>query len=193
MVSSPARCWCGLVEKLPELARFERSHTSPSACIQPERALSSRRRPVQTPAAGTTGGSSVPPDIGVWSVPRHTHSRQSQRRSTPTFERGGGGGGKRSRLPSGEIDAQALALRESGKSFSAIARTLELERATDAHTSFVRALGTSQDSERHQLIKNEEARLDQLEHRIRQRDAADLPKLERRLLALQKFREAIRR
>jgi hypothetical protein len=123
-------------------------------------------------------------------VPRHTHSRQSQRRSTPTSERGRG---KRSRSPSGEIDAQALALRESGKSFSAIARTLGLERATDAHTSFVRALETSEDSERHQLIKNEEARLDDLEHRIRQRDAADLPKLERRLLALQKFREAIRR
>jgi hypothetical protein len=124
-------------------------------------------------------------------VPRHTHSRQSQRRSTPTFERSGGG--KRSRSPSGDIDGQALTLRESGKSYSAIARTLGLERATDAHTSFVRALGTREDGERLQLIKNEETRLDELEQRIRQRDAADVPKLERRLLGLEKFREAIRR
>jgi hypothetical protein len=84
-------------------------------------------------------------------------------------------------------------LRESGKSFSAIARTLGLERATDAHKSFMRALGTREDGERRQLIKNEETRLDDLEHRIRQRDAADAPKLERRLLALQNFRDDIRR
>jgi hypothetical protein len=69
---------------------------------------------------------------------------------------------------------------------------LGLERATDAHNSFVRALGTREDGERLQLIKNEETRLDKLEERIRQRDAADVPKLERRLIALEKFREAIR-
>ena len=123
-------------------------------------------------------------------MPRHTHSRQSQRRSTPTSERGGGG--RRSRSSSGDTDAQALALRESGKSYSAIARTLGLERATEAHTSFVRALEKHEDGERRQLIKNEEARLDELEQRIRQRDAADLPKLERRLGAVQKLREALR-
>jgi hypothetical protein len=85
-----------------------------------------------------------------------------------------------------------LALRESGKSYSAIARTLGLERATEAHTSFVRALGTREEGERRQLIKNEETRLDELEQRIRQRDAADVPKLERRLLAVQTLRDAIR-
>ena len=57
--------------------------------------------------------------------------------------------------------------------------------------SFVRALGTKEGDERKQLVKNEEARLDQLEQRIRERDAADVPKLERRLLGVKKLREAI--
>ena len=96
------------------------------------------------------------------------------------------------RPASGDIDAQALQLRESGKSFSAIARTLGMDRATDAHTSFVRALGTKEGDEHKQLVKNEEARLDQLEQRIRERDAADVPKLERRLLGVQKLREAVK-
>ncbi len=121
-------------------------------------------------------------------MPRHNRSR-TQRRSTsaPAPERGGG----RRRQASGDTDAQALTLRESGKSFSAIARTLGLERATDAHRSYVRALGAREGDERRQLVKNEEARLDQLERRIRQRDANDVPKLERRLLGVQKLREAI--
>jgi hypothetical protein len=91
------------------------------------------------------------------------------------------------------VDAQALALRESGKSFSAIARALGLDRATDAHRSFVRALGKREGDERLQLIKNEDARLDDLDRRIRARDAADAPKLERRLLALDNLRKAIPR
>lgn len=97
----------------------------------------------------------------------------------------------RRRQASGELDAQALALRESGKSFSAIARTLEFERATEAHRSYVRALEACEGNERRQLVKNEEARLDQLEQRIRERDARDVQKLERRLSGLQNLREAI--
>jgi hypothetical protein len=86
-----------------------------------------------------------------------------------------------------------LTLRESGKSFSAIARALGFERATEAHRSYVRALGSREGDERRQLIKNEEARLEQLELRIRQRDADDASKIERRLLGVQKLREAIPR
>jgi hypothetical protein len=82
-------------------------------------------------------------------------------------------------------------LREAGNSYSAIARTLGLERATEAHRSYVRALTTREGDERRQLIKNEEARLDQLEQRIRERDAKDVPKLERRLEGVQRLREAI--
>jgi hypothetical protein len=121
-------------------------------------------------------------------VPRHTHSKQSHRRSSASSE---SGGKVRRRTPIGDIDGQALALRESGSSYSAIARQLELGRATDAHQSFVRAVGARDGDERRRLIKNEEARLDRLELRIRDRDAADASKIERRLLGVDKLREAI--
>jgi hypothetical protein len=85
-----------------------------------------------------------------------------------------------------------LTLRESGKSFSAIARTLGMDRATEAHRSFVRAIETHEGDDRRQLIEREGTRLDELEQRIRTRDAADVEKLERRLLGVKKLREAIR-
>jgi hypothetical protein len=122
-------------------------------------------------------------------VPRRTHNKPSTRRAPPSFERAGGA--KRRRANS-HTDGEALALRESGKSFSAIARTLELDRAKEAHRSYLRALETHEGDERRQLVKNEEARLDELERRIRKRDAADLSKLERRLRGVQKLRDAIR-
>jgi hypothetical protein len=90
------------------------------------------------------------------------------------------------------VDAQVLALRESGNSFSAIARKLELPRAVDAHRSFLRALGTYAGPDRQQLVDGEEERLDRLELRIRTRDSADPEKLERRLMGVDKFREALR-
>ncbi len=85
-----------------------------------------------------------------------------------------------------------LALREGGCSFSAIARRLELDRAIDAHRSFVRALGAYNGDDRRQLVEREEGRLDRLEERIRTRDAADPEKVKRRLMGVEKFREALR-
>jgi hypothetical protein len=90
-----------------------------------------------------------------------------------------------------EIDAQALALREGGTCFSTIARMLELERAVDAHRCFVRALNAHDGKERRRLVDNEEARLDRLEERIRDRDAADATKIARRLRGVRNLREAI--
>ena len=90
-----------------------------------------------------------------------------------------------------EIDAQALALREAGTSFSAIARMLELERAVDAHRCFVRALNAHDGKERRRLVDNEEARLDRLEKRIRDRDNGDAAKIARRLRGVSNLREAI--
>ena len=121
-------------------------------------------------------------------VPRHTNEKRSPQRSTATSERVKP---PRRRGPSQDVDAQVLALRESGSSFSAIARQLELGRATDAHKSFVRTLGTREDDERRELIKNEEARLDLLEQRIRDRDGADASKVERRLQGVKRLRESI--
>ncbi len=128
-------------------------------------------------------------DEGEESVPRHTHAKQSPRRAASAPERATG---TRRRNGNNHSDAEALALRESGKSYSAIARTLGLERATEAHRSYVRALGTHEGDDLRQLVKNEEARLDDLERRIRKRDAADVTKLERRLQGVQKLREAVR-
>jgi hypothetical protein len=84
-----------------------------------------------------------------------------------------------------------VALRESGASFSAIARVLDLARATDAHRSFVHGLAAHDGVERRNLVKNEEARLDRLEQRIRDRDVGDDTKIERRLLGVARLREAI--
>jgi cytidylate kinase len=41
------------------------------------------------------------------------------------------------------------------------------------------------------LVKNEEVRLDELEQRIRERDAADEEKVQRRLQGVKKLRESI--
>jgi hypothetical protein len=120
-------------------------------------------------------------------VPRHTNDKRSQRRSTATSERER----PARRRPPRDVDAQAVALRESGASFSAIARVLDLARATDAHRSFVHGLAACDGAQRRNLVKNEEDRLDRLELRIRDRDAGDTIKIERRLLGVARLREAI--
>lgn len=120
------------------------------------------------------------------------------RRTRPTTARRHGGSPERSgtsrrqRPATQEIDAQALALRQGGSSFCAIARRLELHRALDAHRSFIRALGAYTGNDRRQLVEGEEDRLDRLERRIRTRDAADPEKVERRLAGVGKLREALR-
>lgn len=82
-------------------------------------------------------------------------------------------------------------MRETGASYSAIARRLELGRATDAHQAFVRAVNGLSGEERERVVKNESQRLDELEDRIRERDAADQEKVERRLLAVVQLRTAL--
>jgi hypothetical protein len=86
------------------------------------------------------------------------------------------------------VDEEALALREEGASYSAIARRLELSRAVDAHAAFIRALRLRTGDEREQVISREHVRLDLLEVRIRERDAAQPEKLARRLTALETLR-----
>jgi AraC-like DNA-binding protein len=95
------------------------------------------------------------------------------------------------RQPRRDIDEQALNLRETGQSYAAVARTLGLKRATDAQAAFVRAARSRPEAERAELSKREAIRLDQLEKRIRARDAEDPVKLERRLTALEALRQAL--
>lgn len=97
----------------------------------------------------------------------------------------------RRRRSSASVDLEALALRERGASYSAIARQLELRRAVDAHGAFLRAVQALGVEEREHVTANEERRLDELEVRIRERDGADLVKVERRLLAARQLRAAL--
>jgi hypothetical protein len=82
-------------------------------------------------------------------------------------------------------------MRESGETYAAVARNLGLKRAVDAQAAFLRAVRGRQGEERNALIERENARLVQLEARIRSRDAADPEKMERRLHALAKLREQL--
>ncbi len=84
-----------------------------------------------------------------------------------------------------------LELRETGASYSAIARQLEFRRATDAHRAFVQALHGLTGEERTRVTDNEIRRLDLLEARIRDRDAATPEKIKRRLEAVGLLRAAL--
>jgi hypothetical protein len=61
----------------------------------------------------------------------------------------------------------------------------------DTHRSFVRALNAHHGGERQRLVDREGERLDRLEEGIRNREAEDPPKVERRLRGMTKLREAI--
>jgi hypothetical protein len=82
-------------------------------------------------------------------------------------------------------------LRDAGRTYAAIARTVGFKRATDAQAAFLRALRSRQGAERGRLTQRESVRLDELEQRIRSRDADAPEKMERRLGALAKMREML--
>jgi len=88
-------------------------------------------------------------------------------------------------------DEQALTLRDSGKTYAAVASSLGFKRSVDAQAAFLRALRKREGEERGRLAQRESTRLDQLETRIRTRDVADPEKLERRLGALAILREKL--
>lgn len=88
-------------------------------------------------------------------------------------------------------DEQALALRETGKSFAAVAQGVGFKRALDAHAAFLRAFRTREGDERTHLAERESVRLDELETRIRTRDANDVTKMERRLAGVDKMRKML--
>ena len=81
-----------------------------------------------------------------------------------------------------------MALREEGRSYAAVARSLGFRRSNDARQAFLRGMRGRPDSERRMIADRERQRLDELEQRIRTRDADDPAKLERRLTALEQLR-----
>jgi len=96
------------------------------------------------------------------------------------------------RQPRRNVDEEVVSLREGGKSYSAVASAVGFKRATDAHAAFVRVLRSRPEAERAALSHRESQRLDQLEQRIRTRDAGgDAAKLERRLAALSELRQKL--
>ena len=72
-----------------------------------------------------------------------------------------------------------------------MARSLRFKRSVDAQAAFLRALRQREGEERNRLVQRESARLDELEARIRTRDAAEPEKMERRLQALAQLRAAL--
>jgi hypothetical protein len=104
-------------------------------------------------------------------MPRRNHE---ERRSTRSRD---GEPVRRSRPGARNVDEEALARREDGQSYSAIARSLELPRAMVAHEAFLRAL--------------EHRSGDELEERIRTRDAANPEKVARRRAGVEVLRQTL--
>jgi hypothetical protein len=84
-----------------------------------------------------------------------------------------------------------LALRDKGSSYAATASTLGLKRATYAREAFLRGLRATPEEERTLIAQREYQRLDELEARIRARDAAAPDKLGRRLAAVAALRRGL--
>jgi hypothetical protein len=82
-------------------------------------------------------------------------------------------------------------LREEGRSFAAIARTVGLKRASDAREAFLRELRSRPEEERQGLVVSELERVDKLETRVRVRDAEEPDKLQTRLAALASMRASL--
>jgi hypothetical protein len=82
-------------------------------------------------------------------------------------------------------------LRDTGKTYAAVASSLGLKRSVDAQAAFLRALRQHEGEDQSHLAQRESDRLDKLETRIRTRDAAEPEKMERRLEALAKLREKL--
>jgi hypothetical protein len=95
------------------------------------------------------------------------------------------------KAPTRLVDDQALKLREGGATYAVIARRLKLEKSTDAHQAFIRAVRARAGDERQQLVTAEGTRLDELEARVRARHGDDPDTLARRLQAVENLRAAL--
>jgi hypothetical protein len=95
------------------------------------------------------------------------------------------------RQPRRGLDEEVVALRDRGNSYSAVASALGLKRAVDAQEAFLRAMRSLSENEAKALRARELARLDQLEARIRSRDANEPAKMTRHLNALAELRQTM--
>ena len=88
-------------------------------------------------------------------------------------------------------DEQALTLRNQGRSFSEIARILEVDSAREATAAFNRALRGRPNAEQAWLRSREVARLEALASRLRWRDDLSVEEVVRRLRSLQHQRKRL--
>lgn len=93
--------------------------------------------------------------------------------------------------PSTDHDDKVLALREQGRSFAGIARTLGLDSSTQANAAFNRALRRLSASEQESVRTHEMARLDALGERVRQRNDLDEVEMARRMRSLDRLRKTL--
>ncbi len=96
------------------------------------------------------------------------------------------------RQPRRSLDAEVVELRERGQSYSAVASALGIKHAVNAQEAFIRVMRSLPEKERSALHARESARLDQLEVRIRTRDADQPVKMERHLAGLEALRETMK-
>ena len=89
------------------------------------------------------------------------------------------------------LDEQVVSLRETGKSYTSVARALGIKCSGDAHAAFLRALRGRPAKERAAMTQRENERLDRLERRVRSRDVDQPDELRRHLAALEKFRQSL--
>jgi hypothetical protein len=89
------------------------------------------------------------------------------------------------------LDEQVVSLRETGKSYTSVAKTLGIKRSADAHAAFLRALHARPAKERAAMTQRESERLDRLERRVRSRDVGQPDELRRHLAALERFRQSL--
>ncbi|MBO0894465.1 MAG: hypothetical protein J2O39_08815 [Acidimicrobiales bacterium] len=82
-------------------------------------------------------------------------------------------------------------MRDRGRSFATVARTLGYRRSSEAHAAFVRALDRQEPDERARLLQRELVRLDELEVRVRERDVDEPEKRDRRLAAVEQLRRSV--
>jgi hypothetical protein len=98
--------------------------------------------------------------------------------------------GLESTAVSTEVEDRALDLRCQGRSFVAIARELNLGRATGAIAAFTRSLRRRPPAEQERLLGEELHRLDVLADRVRKGNA-DAPQVERNLRVVARMRALI--
>ena len=90
-----------------------------------------------------------------------------------------------------DLDDQALALRDEGRTFAGIAHILGLDDAHAANAAFNRALRRRPQAQRAQLRGREMARLDAVASRVRGRDDLSVEEIVRRLRGVKQQRKTL--